>query len=208
MAVNALDRIALAKNRAYVWRVETSLVKKLVLAFTMAAIIGLMAQARIVLPWTPVPITLQTLGVLLSGVLLGRNWALITIVIYLALGTAGLPWFTGWGSGTAHLAGPTGGYLIGFGLAALFVGHFTDKFVKARRFSALFGLMTIASLILIYVPGVIWLKLALGSVTWGEALNMGAWPFIAGDMVKVLLASGLGFALSTRQPFSNETDGS
>ena len=210
-AATTLERFALAKHRAYTWRAELSFIKKLTLALTLAAVIGLMAQARIVLPWTPVPITLQTLGVLMAGVLLGRGWGAVSVALYLALGIAGVPWFTGWAGGLAHLAGPTGGYLIGFILAALFVGYVTDKYVAARRIGPLFALMLFASLVLVYVPGVLqlklWLNLVLGNpVTWTQALNLGAVPFIAGDVLKVAAASGLAYALSTRHPFGKETD--
>lgn len=208
---NTMERLTLAKNRAYTWRLELSIAKKLTLALTLAAVIGLMAQARIILPWTPVPITLQTMGVLLAGLLLGRGWGALSVGLYLALGIAGVPWFTGWGGGMAHLAGPTGGYLIGFVLAALFLGHVTDKYVAARRFGPLFALMLFAGLVLIYVPGVLqlklWMNLALGNqITWGQALNLGVVPFIAGDVIKVAAASGLGYALASRRAFGNEAD--
>ena len=211
-AATTLERFALAKHRAYSWRAELSFIKKLTLALTLAAVIGLMAQARIILPWTPVPITLQTFGVLLTGLLLGRGWGALSVGLYLALGIAGVPWFTGWGGGLAHLAGPTGGYLIGFVLAALFLGHFTDKYVAARRIGPLFALMLFGGLVLVYVPGVLqlklWMSLALGNqISWGQALNMGLVPFIAGDVLKVAAAAGLGYALSSRRAFGNEADG-
>lgn len=210
--VNTIERLTLAKQRAYTWRLELSIAKKLTLALTLAAVIGLMAQARIILPWTPVPITLQTFGVLLTGLLLGRGWGALSVGLYLALGIAGVPWFTGWGGGLAHLAGPTGGYLIGFVLAALFLGHFTDKYVAARRIGPLFALMLFGGLVLVYVPGVLqlklWMSLALGNqISWGQALNMGLVPFIAGDVLKVAAAAGLGYALSSRRAFGNEADG-
>jgi biotin transport system substrate-specific component len=208
---NAIERLTLAKQRAYTWRLELSIAKKLTLALTLAAVIGLMAQARIILPWTPVPITLQTMGVLLAAMLLGRNWGAVSVGLYLALGIAGVPWFIGSGSGMAHLAGPTGGYLVGFVLAALFLGYFTDKYVAARRLGPLFALMLFAGLVLVYVPGVLQLKLWMGQVlgnqiSWGQALNMGVLPFIAGDLLKVAAASGLGYVLATRRPFGSEAD--
>lgn len=210
-AVTVTQRLALAKHRAYTWRAELSFARKLALALTFAAVIGLAAQVRIVLPWTPVPITLQTMGVLLAALVLGRHWGAASVGLYLALGIAGVPWFTAWGGGLAHLAGPTGGYLIGFVLAALFLGYFTDKYVAARRFGPLFGLMLFAGLVLVYVPGVVqlklWMSLALGNpVTWGQALSLGVVPFIAGDLLKVAAASGLGYALASRRPFGDEAD--
>jgi biotin transport system substrate-specific component len=170
-----------------------------------------MAQARIVLPWTPVPITLQTMGVLLAGLFLGRNWGGICLALYIMLGIAGVPWFTGWGSGTAYLLGSTGGYLLGFVLAALCVGHFTDTYVSSRRFGRLLLLMCLASFVLIYVPGVIQLKIWMDLVTgtqmsWGQAVNLGVTPFLAGDALKVAAASGLGCLLASHRPFGGEAN--
>ncbi len=91
------------------WRYELSLPMKLALAFGMAALTGLLAQVRFQLPWTPVPLTGQTLAVLLAGVALGKWWGGISMAIYAGLGIAGVPWFQGWNGGLAYLAGPTGG---------------------------------------------------------------------------------------------------
>jgi len=88
----------------------------------MACVTGLLAQIKISLPWTPVPITGQTFAVLLTGVLLGRWWGGISQVIYVVMGVVGIPWFAGLSGGYSALIGPSGGYIIGFILAALFLG--------------------------------------------------------------------------------------
>jgi biotin transport system substrate-specific component len=199
------------KYDAFKWRYELSLPWKLVLALGMAALTGLLAQVRIPLPFSPVPITGQTFAVLLAGVLLGRWWGGISLAIYAGLGAAGLPWFQGWGSGVGYLAGPTGGYIVGFILAALFVGHFTDKYIRSRSFFVMLGLMLFASLILIYVPGLIWLGLWLNWVkgepaTFTALLGMGALPFIAGDIIKSVVAAAIARGITPKQAYNGEID--
>lgn len=200
MAINAVDRWRMARSEAYHWRNELGVIKKLGLALGMAIVVGLMAQVRLQLPWTPVPITGQTMAVLLAGILLGRWWGGISLVIYAGLGIAGVPWFNGWTGGITHLVGPTGGYIIGFILAALFLGHFTDKYIRTRKFIPMFGLMLFASFILIYVTGIIqlhlWLNIVMGKATsLLQVLNMGLVPFIAGDFIKAIAAAGIATAI-------------
>ena len=204
MAVNALERYRIARDNAWQWRRELGWVKKLSLALGMACLIGLLAQARIPLPWTPVPITGQTFAVLLGAVLLGRWWGGVSLAIYIGLGIAGVPWFNGWTGGMAIIAGPTGGYLIGFILAALFLGYFVDKYVKVRSFRSLLGLMLFADFVLVFGPGLIqlhlWSTLAgQGTIGFYQLLTMGLLPFIAGDVVKVVAAAGAAWALLPKE---------
>jgi biotin transport system substrate-specific component len=127
------------------------------------------------------------------------------------LGVAGVPWFTGLGSGLGYLAGPTGGYIVGFILAALFLGHFADKYVKSRGFLPMLGLMLFANFILIYVPGLLqlglWLSLVNGApVTATTLLTMGFIPFIVGDIIKVVLAAAAARGILPKLPYSREAD--
>jgi len=184
-------------------RYELSLPKKLALAFGVAVLTGLLAQARFYLPWSPVPLTGQTFGVLLAGVLLGTWWGGASMALYAGLGAAGLPWFQGWGSGYAYLTGPTGGYIVGFIVAALFLGYITDRYAGAHRFPAMLGLMLFASFVLIYGPGLLQLNLWLVNVkgqtlTLSQLLTMGAVPFLAGDAVKALSAAIVARAITSR----------
>ncbi len=204
MAVNALERYRIARDNAWQWRRELGWVKKLSMALGMACLIGLLAQARIPLPWTPVPITGQTFAVLLAAVLLGGWWGGVSLAIYIGLGIAGVPWFNGWTGGIARIAGPTGGYLIGFILAALFLGYFVDKYVKARSFRSLLGSMLFADFVLVFGPGLIqlhlWSNLAgQGTIGFYQLLTMGLLPFIAGDVVKVVAAAGAAWALLPKE---------
>jgi len=210
MAIGA--RINQTKLDAFRWRYELSVPRKLALSLGMALVIGLLAQARIPLPWSPVPITGQTFGVLLAGVLLGSWWGGVSLALYIGLGAAGVPWFQGFNSGLAYLGGPTGGYIIGFIFAALFLGYFTDKYVRARSFLSMLGLMLFANFILIYVPGLLqlglWLNLVKGSpATFGSLLMMGAIPFIAGDITKAVAAALVARGITPKATYAKETDG-
>ena len=122
------------------WRYELELVHKLSLALVFAFLTGLLAQVRFYLPGTPVPVTGQVFGVFLAGILLGK-WGGVSQCMYVGLGAAGLPWFVGFNGGLAYLAGPTGGYIIGFIFAAFFLGYFVDKYIQSRSFVSLFALM-------------------------------------------------------------------
>jgi biotin transport system substrate-specific component len=210
MAIAA--RINQTKYEVFRWRYELSVPRKLALAFGMAALTGLLAQARIQLPWSPVPITGQTFAVLLAGIMLGSWWGGISLAIYAGLGIAGVPWFQNLNGGLAYLAGPTGGYIVGFILAALFLGYFTDRYVRSRSFLSMLGLMLFASLVLIYGPGLLqlglWLNLVKGQpASFGGLLMMGAVPFIAGDITKAVAAALIARGITPKKAYGKEVDG-
>ena len=204
-------RIDRTKYDVFRWRYELSVLKKLTLALGLACLTGLVAQIRIILPWSPVPVTGQTLAVLLAGVLLGRWWGGISLAIYAGLGIAGVPWFAGWGSSLGYLAGPTGGYIIGFILAALFLGYFTDTYIRSRSFLSMLALMLFANFILIYVPGLfqlgLWLNLVKGEpAAFTTLLSMGALPFIAGDVTKAVIAAAIARGVTPKSAYNGEVD--
>lgn len=204
-ATQTLETLRQARLGAFRWRYQASLPWKITLALLMAGLTGLLAQVRIPLPFTPVPITGQTFAVLLAGVLLGRKWGGVSLAIYAVLGIAGVPWFTGASSGLTA----TGGYLIGFVLAALFLGYYTDKYPKSRSFSAMFGLMLFANFVLVYVPGLLWLgfwlHLVKGSTVGILAvIGLGATPFIAGDVLKAGLAAASAKILTPKESFADK----
>jgi len=195
-------RLALFRQRE-----SLTLVNKIALALGMAALTGLAAQIRVPLPFTPVPVTGQTFAVLLAGVLLGRNWGGISMALYLALGVAGIPWFAGLSGGVGVIFGPTGGYLIGFVLAALFLGYMTDRYIAFREFWGMSLLMLTATFLLIFIPGVIqlglWYSLVKGaSPTIGELMALGVYPFVAGGLVKIALAATVAKAVTPKENFT------
>ena len=163
-----------------------------VLAFVVLITLG--AFVRVPLPFTPVPITLQTMFVLLSGALLGSNLGLITQVLYVVLGISGLSVFTGASNSGLYLAGPTGGYIFGFVIAALLVG----RLLQGKRhtfFSVCVALCAGDAVIL--GCGVIWLK-ALFGLTFAKALLIGAFPFLIGDALKITIAAALTLRIKPR----------
>lgn len=175
------------------------LVGKLALALFMAVLTGALAQVRLHLPWTPVPVTGQVLAVLLSGVMLGGRFGALSQVLYVALGVAGVPWFNGAAAGPAVLAGATGGYLVGFIPAAFVLGRIVDRFPRVRTIHRMMPLMAAVTLSCIYLPGLVHLAFWHRAATGGfpdplRLLIIGALPFMPGEAVKILLA-GLGTRL-------------
>jgi biotin transport system substrate-specific component len=210
--MTVITRVNQAKLDVFRWRYELSIPKKLALALGVAALTGLLAQARFYLPWSPVPLTGQTFGVLLAGVVLGTWWGGVSMTIYAGLGVAGVPWFQGMNGGLAYLAGPTGGYIVGFILAALFLGYFTDKYVRSRSFLSMLGLMLFANFVLVYGPGLLhlgfWVSLVKGGpVSLGELLMMGAVPFLAGDITKAIAAALIARGITPKAAYGREIDG-
>ena len=186
------------------WRTELTLTKKILLAIGMACLTGLVAQIRIPLPFTPIPITGQTFAVLLAGILLGKNWGGISQIIYASLGIAGIPWFSGATGGTAILLGPTGGYIIGFILAAFFLGYVSDKYVSARKFTPMLALMIVANFVFIFIPGLIqlglWMHIIKGQTpTLLEVLSLGMFPFILGGLIKSFLAATIATSIMPKK---------
>ena len=149
-------------------------------------LIGLSAQIAIPLPFTPVPLTFQTLAVLACGALLGRTRGVSAVLLYVAEGSAGLPVFSGGRAGVVHLLGPTGGYLIGFLAAAYLAGLLAEKGWD-RKISTAFAALMIADAA-IYLPGLLWLG---GYTGFSRVLILGVLPFVAADVVKAAAAASL-----------------
>jgi biotin transport system substrate-specific component len=160
------------------------LADKLVLStfFLLATALG--AFVAIPLPFTPVPLTLQTFFVLLSGAYLGRRWGAGVQVAYLLVGGAGIPFFAAGAAGAAILAGPTAGYLVGFAPAAWLAGWLLPR---CSSFVSRTGALLLASL-LILAPGTAWLGFTL-ALSPSVAMAMGFLPFLAGDLLKCGLAA-------------------
>jgi len=156
-----------------------------------------LAQLSVPLPFTPVPITGQTLGVLLVGAALGPGLGVASVGLYLLEGAVGLPFFAAGASGAEvlRLASVTGGYLWGFVLAAALVGwlsrHGWDRSIRTSISAMLLGS------IVIYAIGVPWLYQALPATIAGEpkslqtALELGLYPFVVGDVIKLFVAAAL-----------------
>ena len=165
--------------------VPGALVRDVVLVVGAAVLTGIAAQILIKLPFTPVPITLQTFTVLMAGAALGPIRGGLSMVLYLVVGIAGVPWFSEQRSGWEFASF---GYLIGFLVAATAVGALARRGADRTVLGAVW-LMVVGNLV-IYVIGVAWLANWL-AVDLPTALEFGAWPFLVGDALKIALAAGL-----------------
>lgn len=151
-----------------------------------AAITAILAWIPpIPLPFSPVPITLQVFGVLLSGAILGKINGAFAMIVYTLLGALGVPVFAGGNAGLSILVGPTGGYIIGFTIAAFLIGWILERFPqKSNKHYAL--AMTIA-IVAIYLPGTIQLSLVTG-MSFTKAFAVGSLPYIPLDIIKAIVA--------------------
>jgi biotin transport system substrate-specific component len=192
------------------WRYQLEVYHKVILAISFACITGLLAQLRFYLPWSPVPLTGQTFAVLLSAIVLGKWWGGISQSIYLGVGVAGVPWFAGMNSGLAYLAGPTGGYLIGFILAAFFLGYCVDRYIKSRRYWTMFGLMLFANFGIVFGLGLLqlygWVSFTGATIDLWGLLMMGLIPFLIGDTIKIAIAAGVASSITPKQAYGKEVD--
>lgn len=189
-----VSRYRHAREGFYRWRDETETVNRLMLAVVFACLTGVGAFIRVYTPLSPVPFTAQVFFVLLSGAVLGSRWGGASQMIYVVLGAVGVPWFAGGASGLSYVAGATGGYLVGFVLAAAFVGVMVER--NARSTIALVPVM-VAGVLVIYAIGATWLALLLG-LSAGQAVALGVAPFLLLDVVKSVLAAGAARLVTTR----------
>jgi biotin transport system substrate-specific component len=160
----------------------------------VSLLVAVSAQVAIPLPFTPVPVTLQTLVVLLCATALGSRRGPMAILLYLAEGAAGLPVFSAGRAGVGHLLGPTGGYLAGFLGAAVVVGALAEAGWTRKPLRAFAALL--AGSACIYIPGMIWLGVSVG---YSRVIALGLLPFLPGEGFKLaacLAALSSGF-LST-----------
>jgi len=163
------------------------------LRYAILAVLGsllIAVSSKIQVPFYPVPMTMQTLVVLAIGMAYGLRLGGATLLLYLAEGASGLPVFAGTpekGIGLAYMMGPTGGYLLGFLLAAVMVGWLAERGFDRNVFTA--ALAMLAGNVLIYAPGVLWLGAVVG---WDKpVLEWGLTPFLWGDAFKLALAAVL-----------------
>jgi biotin transport system substrate-specific component len=160
----------------------------LFVALTAAA-----AQVSIPLPFTPVPLTLQPMVVLLGGAVLGARLGMSAQILYLLLGIAGLPVFAAspvLPQGALRLIGPTGGYLMSYPFAAFLAGWLAERGLDRRYLTSLLAMA--CGLAVIFFGGVLWLALlARGGVGLDAALRTGLYPFLPLDVFKLLIAAGV-----------------
>jgi biotin transport system substrate-specific component len=159
--------------------------RDLVLILIGSLFVALLARVEILLPGMPVPITGQTFGVLLAGAALGSKRGAASMTLYLAEGALGLPFFAGGAHGIEIVVGATGGYLIGFIAAAYVIGLLAERGLERSVRTSLVPFLV--GTLIIYVCGVAWLAVVLGS--FGDALKFGLIPFLPGDAIKLIAAA-------------------
>lgn len=166
--------------------------KMMILTALFAAITAICAQISITFV-PPVPFTLQTLAVALAAVILGRYGGL-AILLYLIIGIIGVPVFSKFAAGFPVIVGPTGGFLIGFTLAAFVMGFLMER-IKPSFVKAL--LINVLGLVIVYAIGVTQLKF-IAHLSFPKAMALGMTPFLLGDLIKIAIASYLGILVRNR----------
>ena len=162
--------------------------------FVFASLIMLGAFVRIPLPFTPVPVTLQTLFVLLAGAFLGSSWGLGSVAVYSLAGIIGMQVFSNSGSGFLYLLGPTGGYIAGFFLCSYITGKIAGKSdINYLGVTLIFAL----SSMVILICGALWLGL-LFHLGLTRSILLGVVPFVPGEILKIFAAGGIYYKLRSR----------
>ncbi|MCP1110048.1 biotin transport system substrate-specific component [Lachnospiraceae bacterium PF1-21] len=172
---------------------QTLRTKKIILIALITAVTCILAPLSIPIPISPVPISLTNLVLLISVYLLDVKSATISYLAYLLLGLVGLPIFSGFSGGAHKLAGPTGGYLIGF-IPFVIICGLSVKYLKNR---ALIFCAFMLATIVAYAFGTLWLAQSL-EIGFIEGLAIGVFPYIIGDVTKCILALMLGPVLAKR----------
>lgn len=166
------------------------------MAFTAlcTAILCIIAPIALPIPFSPVPITLATLMIYLIAYLFGFRLAVLSVILYLLLGTSGFPVFSGYAGGIAKLAGPTGGYLMGYLAIAGISGYIMEHCPGKLLFDAA-GMA--AGTLACYYLGTLWLSLQM-RISFFAGLSVGVLPYLPGDAVKILLVVFVGPVLKRR----------
>lgn len=166
--------------------------RTMIVTALFAAIIGVMAQITIPLPL--IPITGQTLAIGLAATILGSRYGTAAVILYLIIGSAGVPVFAEFSGGISKLIGPTGGFLVGFIPATLIIGLYMEKFGFVYRNAVI---ANIIGMLITLAFGTAWLKIS-AQLSWTAALASGFTPFLIVGIIKAVLASWIGIILRNR----------
>jgi biotin transport system substrate-specific component len=185
-----IQTAALRRNTLSARIVPESWITNILLIAAGTALMAISARFSHQFSFSTVPVTGQTFAVLLIGAVYGSRLGAATMVAYLAEGAAGLPVFAGGLGGVSVIATASGGYLFGFIVAAYIVGWFAERGWDRGKWIVLPMLLANAAL---YVPGLIWLHQQFAivdkDISWSTSLDYGLWPFVAGDLAKLVLAA-------------------
>ncbi len=164
--------------------------KDIIMPALFAALAAVLALVTIPLPFSPVPVTGQTLALMLAGVLLSPRHATLSMTIYILLGAAGAPVFAGGTGGLTALLGPAGGYLAGFIPGAAIIAFLRGNNRLPRLAAAVFC----GGMLAVYIPGTLWLSHVTG-MGLVSAFTVGTLPYVPGDLAKLLVATSCGVRL-------------
>jgi len=182
-----MNTYAKAETLSGAWLAPVDWVKSTALVLAFSLFVALSAQVVVPLPFTPVPLTMQTFAVLLTGALLGSRLGALALVAYLVEGALGLPFFRGGNGGALYLAfSPTAGYLLAYPLAAFLTGWLAERGWD-RKFLPAAAAIALGSVVVLFGG---WLGL-LRFYSAAQAFALGVAPFIVGDIVKIVLAAAV-----------------
>ncbi len=174
-------------DSVFKWIGECTVWHKIALSMGFAILTGIMAQIRIPLPFTPIPLTGQVFAVFLSAIFLGGYFGALSQILYVIFGIAFIPWFSGGIGGFAVIKGLTGGYLIGFIPSALFIGLLTNRYSIFRRFYLQIVLMMVGVLI-IYIFGSAQVAVLM-RLGFYDTIKIAILPFITVDLIKAIIVA-------------------
>jgi biotin transport system substrate-specific component len=188
--MNLLQVATLRRNTMSAQIIPETWLTNVLLVAAGTALVALSARFSHQFSFSTVPVTGQTFAVLLIGAAYGSRLGAATMIAYVGGGAVGLPVFAGGAGGVGAIATASGGYLFGFIIAAYIVGWFSERGWDRGRWILLPMLLGNAAL---YVPGVIWLheqfRIVGTPITWQTAVDYGLWPFLAGDLAKLVVAA-------------------
>jgi biotin transport system substrate-specific component len=205
--MNNQENILTLKTSDKINYYKSNFLIKIAFSFAFAVTMAISANIFLYIPVTPVPITLQTLTVLLSGIFLGSKFASLSQIQYLLLGITGLPVFAGFKSGINVLSGPTGGYLIGFIFAAYITGYIFENFNNYFKNKIYLSLIAcLSGLLIIYLSGFIHLFFYLYCIIGKPELkflalktfNLAVKPFISVEFIKLFIIIDLAAVLNIK----------
>lgn len=166
-------------------------IRSLAIIALMTAVLCVLGPWALLLPFSPIPVSLCTLGVYFAIILLGMRHGTISVLLYLLLGLVGLPVFTGFTGGPAKVFGPTGGYLVGYIFIALICGFVAERF-PGKHVICFLGMCL--GTVICYFLGSMWMAYQL-ELSLGKVFVIGVLPYIPGDLVKIVIASSTGRTL-------------
>lgn len=190
MAKSAIQTVSASEQRGFI----SDAARQVALVVGGSLLVALCAHITILLPFTPVPLTVQNFGVLLVGLLLGSRRGFAALALYLAEGAMGLPVFSPLGpGGVAQLLGPTGGFLMAYPLVAWLAGYVMEH---GRRTFARAAIGALLGEILLFTGGLAWLTVLTRSVA--QAFRWGFYWFLFAEVIKVLVAAGVASRIQAR----------